>query len=55
MVESYNPGVGSSIVLVEAYYKWPVIVNFVGFNLINQPDGSRLLAAIRVFRNEPFS
>lgn len=55
VVESYNPGVGSSIVLVEAYYKWPVIVNFGGFNLINQPDGSRLLAAIRVFRNEPFS
>jgi Flp pilus assembly protein TadG len=55
IVESYNPGAGSSIVLVQAYYKWPVIVNFGGFNLANQPDGSRLLATVRVFRNEPFS
>ncbi len=55
VTQTYAPGVGSSIVLVEAYYKWPVIINFGGFNLQNQPDGSRLLAAVRVFRNEPFS
>jgi hypothetical protein len=55
VVESYNPGAGSSIILVEAYYKWDVMINFGGFNLQNQPDGSRLLAAVRVFRNEPFS
>lgn len=55
ITETYSPGVGSSIVLVEAYYKWPIIVNFGGFNLANQPDGARLLAAVRVFRNEPFS
>lgn len=55
VVESYSPGQGSSIELVEVYYKWDVMINFGGFNLQNQPDGSRLLAAIRVFRNEPFS
>jgi Flp pilus assembly protein TadG len=55
VTETYNAGTGSSIVLVEAYYKWPLVINFGGFNLADQPDGSRLLAAVRVFRNEPFS
>jgi hypothetical protein len=55
VVETYDAGTGSSIVLVEAYYKWPIMVNLGGFNLANQTDGSRLLAAVRVFRNEPFS
>ena len=54
LVQAYNPGVGSDIVMVQAYYKWPVILNFAGFNLMDQPDGTRLLGAVRVFRNEPF-
>lgn len=53
LVESYNAGAASSILIVEAYYKWPTIVNLPGFDLSNMPDGSRLLSAIRVFRNEP--
>ncbi len=54
MVQSFTPGVGSDIIMVQAYYKWPVILNFAGFNLMDQPDGTRLLGAVRVFRNEPF-
>jgi Flp pilus assembly protein TadG len=54
VTETYSAGTGSSIVLVEAYYQWPVMVNLGGFNLANQSNGSRLLAAVRVFRNEPF-
>ena len=52
--EQYTPGIGGSVVLVEAYYKWPVILNFGGFSLQNQPDGTRLLSGVRLFRNEPF-
>ena len=54
IVEGYQPGIGGDIVLVQAYYKWPTIVRLPGFNLQDQVDGTRLLGAVRVFRNEPF-
>lgn len=54
LVEDYDQGDGSSIVLVEAFYKWPTYLDFFGFNLASLPDNTRLLAAVRVFRNEPF-
>lgn len=53
LVQSYDPGQASSIVMVEAYYKWPTIVNLPGFDFASLPDGTRLLGAVRVFRNEP--
>ncbi len=52
--EVYDDGVGSSIILVEAYYKWSTFMDFFSFNLSNLADGTRLLSAVRVFRNEPF-
>ncbi|WP_417310585.1 TadE/TadG family type IV pilus assembly protein [Devosia sp.] len=54
IVQNYNPGAGSQVILVQAYYKWPAIVNLPWFDLRNQPDGVRLLAGVRVFKNEPF-
>jgi hypothetical protein len=53
--ESYTPGNGSSIVMVQVYYKWPVIVPFGGLGLGNLPDGRRVMGAATVFRNEPFT
>ncbi len=50
----YEPGDGSQIVSVRVYYKWPTLVDFFGFNLSNAGPGYRLMAAVRVFRNEPF-
>lgn len=52
--EAYTPGLGSQIVVVQAFYKWPTLVNLPGFNLATQIGGDRLLSAARVFRNEPF-
>ncbi|MBU1176471.1 MAG: pilus assembly protein [Alphaproteobacteria bacterium] len=52
--ELYTPGEGSQIVTVRVYYKWPTILDIMGFNLANAGDGYRLMAAVRVFRNEPF-
>ena len=52
--ESFTPGTGSNIVTVQVYYRWPLIVPFGGF-LGNLPDGSRLMGAATVFRNEPFT
>jgi hypothetical protein len=54
MDEDYDPGVGSSIVVVQTYYKWPTLVDLPWFNLADQAGGDRLLAGVRVFRNEPF-
>ena len=48
------PGSGGSVVQVTAYYRWPLVIVLPYFNLANQPDNARLLAATRVFRNEPF-
>jgi Flp pilus assembly protein TadG len=54
-VQLFDPGQGSSIVVVQAYYKWPTILDIGGFDLATLSDGSRLLATVRVFRNEPFT
>lgn len=54
LADDYEPGKGGDVVLVQAYYKWPIVVNLPGFNFQTLPDGTRLLGASRVFRNEPF-
>ena len=52
--EEYIPGARRDVVQVTAYYRWPLVIALPYFNLSNQPDNARLLAATRVFRNEPF-
>jgi Flp pilus assembly protein TadG len=51
---SYVQGSGGDIILVRAYYEWPVFVNRLGNNLGTMPNGKRLLVATAAFRNEPF-
>jgi len=51
---TYNPGKGGDIVVVRAYYEWPVVINLLGFSLANMPNGTYLLGASAAFRNEPF-
>jgi Flp pilus assembly protein TadG len=53
--ELYTPGQGSDVVLVRAYYRWPLILDFMGFGMDNMADGTRLLGAVHIFRNEPFT
>lgn len=55
VTSSFTPGVGRNIIQVSAYYRWPLMIVLPYFNLKNQPDNYRLISAIRVFRNEPFS
>ena len=52
--EDFSPGTGSNIVMVQVYYRWPLILSIGGFDLANMADHSRLLGSVRVFRNEPF-
>jgi Flp pilus assembly protein TadG len=49
----YNIGASSQIVVVRAYYTWPVFFKFLTPTSA-LPDGSRLLASVAAFRNEPF-
>jgi len=49
----YSPGTPGSIVVVQLYYKWPIIVSLLNGSLANI-DGKRLLVATAVFRNEPY-
>ena len=49
----YSAGSPGSIVVVQLYYKWPIIVSLLNGNLANI-DGNRLLVATAVFRNEPY-
>lgn len=51
---TYDPGNGGEIVVVRAFYEWPVVINLMGFSLANTPNGTHLLGASAAFRNEPF-
>jgi Flp pilus assembly protein TadG len=51
----FNPGGPGDIVVMRLYYKWPVYVNILGFNLSTVNGGFNLLAATAVFRNEPYA
>jgi Flp pilus assembly protein TadG len=50
----FVPGGGGDIVVVRAYYSWPVFVNRLGNNLVTMPNGTHLIVATAAFRNEPF-
>jgi Flp pilus assembly protein TadG len=51
----YNPGGPGDIVMLRLYYKYPVYVNLLGFNLSNLNGGLELLTATAVFKNEPYA
>jgi Flp pilus assembly protein TadG len=53
--ESGNISSGSSIVLVRAYYIWPLFTPYISHFLADEPDGDTvLLSASVAFKNEPF-
>jgi Flp pilus assembly protein TadG len=52
---AFNPGTGSSVIMVQVYYKWPTFMNFGGFRLGSSADGTYLMSTVRVFKNEPFT
>jgi Flp pilus assembly protein TadG len=50
----YNPGGAGDIVVVRAFYQWPLFVTGLGYNVSNLSGNKRLLSATAAFRNEPF-
>ena len=52
---SYSPGNAGDIVIMRLMYNWPVIGGPLAPGLANQSNGSRLLVATSVFKNEPYN
>jgi Flp pilus assembly protein TadG len=50
----FEPGVGGETVIVRAFYRWPLLFNFMGLDAADIAGRQRLLIATTAFRNEPF-
>lgn len=50
---SYSLGAPGSIEVVQVFYKWPVYLGPLGFNLSTMNGNIHLLVATTAFRNEP--
>ena len=51
---NYLPGGPGDIVVVRLFYKWPLFVTGLGFDVSNLRDKKRLLTATAAFQNEPY-
>lgn len=51
---NYLPGGPGDIVVVRLFYKWPLYVIGMGFNISNIGTNQRLLTATAAFQNEPY-
>lgn len=52
---TFDPGGAGDVVVVRAFYSWPMLTPTVGTNFVNMAGGHRLLEASMAFRNEPFN
>jgi Flp pilus assembly protein TadG len=50
----FDPGAGGETVIVRAFYRWPLLFNFMGLDASDIAGRQRLLVATTAFRNEPF-
>jgi Flp pilus assembly protein TadG len=50
----FNMGAAGDIIVVRAFYAWPVLTPTFGQSLVNMNGNSRLLTAAMAFKNEPF-
>jgi Flp pilus assembly protein TadG len=53
--QTFTPGAGKSVVLVQVYYRYPIFVQLGPLGMSNMADGRRLIGTATVFQNEPFS
>lgn len=51
---TYEPGNGSDIVVVRAFFEWPTFLKAFGPDYSTLENGNHLLMATATFRNEPF-
>lgn len=53
--EVFAPGAGKSVMLVQVFYRYPVVVQLGVLGMSNLGDGRRLMGSAAVFQNEPFT
>lgn len=51
---AFDTGGACNVVLVRAFYRWPVVTPGLGFLLANMKGPNHLLATAAAFRNEPY-
>ncbi len=51
----FNTGNACDVVLVRAFYRWPVFTPVLGMLLANMSGNNHLLATAAAFRNEPYT
>lgn len=54
VTESFSAGASSDYMLIQAFLPWDSVLGFAGVNAHTLADGSYVLAAASLFRNEPF-
>lgn len=54
MEQNWNPGQASDVVIVQVVCSWPMISSRMVGIFGQAEDGSRILVATEIFRNEPF-
>ena len=52
--QHFSPGGAGDIVVVRLFYKWPIFITKLGYNIANLDGGKRLLTATAAFKNEPY-
>lgn len=50
---TFSPGHAGDIVVVRTFYKWPLVVTGLGYNIGNCTGNKKLLVSTIAFRNEP--
>lgn len=51
----WSVGTAGDIVLVRVYYNWPLFNPLLTGAFSNGPTGTRVMTAVKAFRNEPFN
>ena len=51
---TFEMGGSTQIVVIRAFYQFPLYFNLLGLDLSNLANGTRLLSGVSTFRNEPF-
>lgn len=52
---AFNPGNACDVVLVRAFYRWPVFTPGLSFLMANMAGNKHLLSSAAAFRNEPYT
>jgi Flp pilus assembly protein TadG len=55
VLNTFNTGSACDVVLVRAFYKWPVFTPGLSYVMVNMAGDYHLISAAAAFRNEPYN